>query len=170
MKKKLLYFVFATLIVSSVFAQDTSKTKKNEVEFSVFLMNTTNFHLAKNFIPEFGYTRYLGKYFKTGIFFGHTKYSTGVIADNFVLKMAFLPLPLFDKSKKILNHWELEGSMNYLYQIQRGRYINMPIKNYNKKVFIRGGISRKIHKQFYLLSNIGLLNDNSIYIGIRWKF
>ncbi len=156
MKSITIVFLLLLFNANSVLSQEQLSNKNNEVEFAAFAANTTNFDFASNFIPKIGYSRILGNYFKSGIFYSRTAYSTGLIDNDLGLKGAFLPLSVFGQQSKITTNWEIELALNVGYNMQRGTVENTNINNNSAKTYSTVALSRKIYKKFYLFGSIDI--------------
>lgn len=173
--KTLINFVLFLFVLSCLkcFSQNDGavKNKKNAVEISAYLTNPVNFKFAEKFNPELGYTRYLGKYVKLGVFYSRFNYKSGIKSDNYGAKAGFLPMPLIIKNEKFNNLWEIEPSFNYMYQKEKpennASTLSPVIRH---RIFARLGISRHIYDNFYVFSNIDIWNREQIYLGLRYKF
>lgn len=170
MKKITIGFLLLAISATSVFSQEQTGKKRNEVEFAAFVANTTNIEFAQNFIPKFGYSRTFGSFIKCGVFYDRTSYSTGLIDNDLGVKGAFLPLSIFHKQTKMLSNWEIEIALNVIYNMQRGTVENVKVNNNSTLVTSNIALSRRIYKDFYLFGSVDIWNDNTIFAGIRYKF
>lgn len=170
MKKITIAFLLLAISATSVFSQEQTGKKRNEVEFAAFVANTTNFEFAQNFIPKISYSRTFGSFIKCGVFYSRTAYSTGLIDNDLGVKGAFLPLSIFNKQTKMLSNWEMEIALNVIYNMQRGTVENVKVNNNSTLATSNIALSRRVYKDFHLFGSVDIWNDNTIFAGIRYKF
>ncbi|WP_346854854.1 hypothetical protein [uncultured Draconibacterium sp.] len=168
MKTKILLLTLGILYAFLGEAQSQNKPKRNAAEVSVYTINTTNFQFAKDFHPEFGYSRYIGNYVKVGAFYRYLK-QTNTYQD-YIVKAGFLPLPLFIKNENFNNNWEFDLNFCYKYYVQSGDSENGNWSLKQHKVFAQMGASRKIKNNLYGIASIDFWNENAVFLGIRYKF
>lgn len=151
--------------------EEPFKNRKNAVEVSAYLTNFGHFKFTRYFTPEFGYSRYLGEYFKAGVFFSKFNHVTGVQSYNYMFRAGFLPLPLIIKNEEFNNLWEIDFSFNYVHKINKPEKNSpFPDNTIHRQVIFSSGLSRYIYNNFYLFGNFDIRNSGQIYLGLRYKF
>ncbi len=176
MRKIILLLFCCASICTTAYSQNKGnevKNKKNRIEFSVNTIGLQDFTTPGVFIPEFGYSRYFGKYAKAGAYYRRTNYKTGITWNGCGLKAGFLPLPLLVKNEDFINNWELELSLgyNYAHEVTDYKSHTSTIKEFY--LFSRMGVSRRIYRNLYGICNIEIWNQKGtvpVFIGLSYGF
>ncbi|PIF05711.1 MAG: hypothetical protein CSA36_05415 [Draconibacterium sp.] len=167
--RSIIIFFLILLSTCPFQVQSAEKGKRNAVEASFYTLNTYNFRVTNSFLPEVGYSRYIGNNVKVGAFYRYFKKNKAT-HNYYGLRAGFLPVPLFVKDENFNNNWELELSMNYYYEVYKGTSPEGDFQFCQGRFFSHVGVSRKLKNNFYVFSNIYVWNKRDVFIGIRYKF